>query len=94
MKEWRPDDWDEMNPDPCKDCDKKEWDTYGLLRDICWCGEHSAYLNREAGADAILEVLKRKGYRVVNGRMNTSLAFTDLHNGWLVFIEETKNVAT
>jgi len=45
----------------------------------------------EAGADAILEALKAKGYRVIAGRMDTALAFTDLGNGWLVFIEEAQD---
>jgi len=45
-KEWRPPNWDKVNPDPCTGCKRKEVG-----------GEHSAYLQREAGADAMLLAL-------------------------------------
>ena len=55
-KEWRPPNWDKVNPDPCTGCKRKEVDGYGFVCDLA-CGEHSAYLQREAGADAMLLAL-------------------------------------
>ena len=50
---WRPDDWPK---NPCDDCPDKNEDQWGLFCDIA-CGEHTAWLNHEAGANAILEAL-------------------------------------
>lgn len=61
MSDWRPENWDEINPDPCKDCSNKVIDDYGYFCDLA-CGKHSAYLNKEAGADAMLEALRKKGF--------------------------------
>ena len=53
---WRPDNWESISPDPCKDCTRKEEDAWGLLCE--WtCRELDRYLNREAGADMILGAL-------------------------------------
>lgn len=48
---WRPKGW---TKNPCDGCDKKQEDEHGLLCDLS-CGKHSAYLNQEAGADAMLK---------------------------------------
>ena len=53
---WRPSkNW---KPDPCRDCERKRTDQWGLICDIA-CGEHSAYRNYEAGANAMLEAIKK-----------------------------------
>ena len=88
----KPSNWKEINPDPCKDCDRREFDSYGLLCDI-WCRKATDYYNREAGADAMLESLKKQG-----AWLNAGQTLCDLNNaaiipykskgGWLVFIEE------
>ena len=49
---WRPLNWDEINPDHCKDCPDKMIDDYGMLCDLS-CGKYSAYRNRENGADKL-----------------------------------------
>jgi len=49
---WRPEGWPKC---PCDECEKKEEDEYGLLCNLA-CGKYTAWLNREAGADAMLEV--------------------------------------
>jgi len=67
-KEWRPPNWDKVNPDPCTGCKRKEVDDYGFVCDLA-CGEHSAYLQREAGADAMLEALKATGIHTTQGYM-------------------------
>ena len=53
---YRPNGWETINPDPCKDCPDIQLDNYGYLCDLA-CGKHTAYLNREAGVDAILKVI-------------------------------------
>lgn len=57
---WRPKNWPE---NPCDGCPQKVEDIYGLFCDLA-CGKHSAYINKEAGADAILEGLKDGAYRI------------------------------
>ena len=52
---WRPKGWPK---DPCDGCIKKQEDTYGLMCDLA-CGKHSAWSNRESGADTILEALEQ-----------------------------------
>jgi len=46
---YRPDGWPKC---PCDDCPDKEEDNYGMLCDLA-CGKHSAWINFEAGADAM-----------------------------------------
>lgn len=53
MKNYRPDDWPKC---PCDECDRKVIDDYGYFCDLA-CGERTAWLNREAGADAILKAI-------------------------------------
>lgn len=53
---WRPDNWPK---NPCIDCPNKQEDIYGLICDLA-CGKHTAWLNFEAGADAMLEGIKDK----------------------------------
>ena len=53
---WRPANW---KPDPCKDCIRKREDDYGLICDMA-CGQHTRYKNYEAGADAMIEAVKKK----------------------------------
>ena len=50
-KTWRPANWPESK---CDKCTTKQVDDYGFLCDLS-CGEHAAYLNFEAGADAMLK---------------------------------------
>jgi len=54
---WRPKDWPKC---PCDDCEKKEIDKWGMICDIV-CGEYSAWLNREDGADLMLKALRFNG---------------------------------
>ncbi len=54
-KTWRPDGWQK---NPCDECARKSEDEYGLLCDLP-CGRHTAYMNQEAGADAMLVALVR-----------------------------------
>lgn len=51
---WRP--LENWKKNPCENCPDKQEDKYGLLCDLA-CGKHTAYLNREVGADAMLEAL-------------------------------------
>jgi len=51
---YRPPNWP---PCPCDGCPKKEEDCYGLVCDLV-CGKNSAWVNHEAGADALWEAVK------------------------------------
>ena len=63
MSKWRPEGW----PEPrCVDCPDKVEDQYGLLCNLS-CGVESLDKMYEAGADAMLEALRKEGY----GRMVT-----------------------
>jgi hypothetical protein len=66
---WRPEDWPKC---PCDGCANKVEDEYGLVCDLS-CGKHSAWRNREAGADAMLTALKMNGVRF-NRHWNKTLA--------------------
>lgn len=73
---WRPDDWPK---NPCDNCQDKQEDKYGLL--CLWsCGEGMAWLNKEAGADAILGALKKESNRL-----------TPTSDWWLVSIPDIDN---
>jgi len=50
---WRPPNW---GKDPCYGCKNRDEDRWGFVCDIS-CGRHSAHMNFEAGADAILKAL-------------------------------------
>jgi len=52
---WRPDGWKNLKCDTCKDA---VIDDYGYQCELS-CGERSSYFNFEAGADAILEALRK-----------------------------------
>lgn len=52
----RPEDWPEC---PCDNCEKKQVDIYGYLCDLS-CGKRSAWINHEAGADAMFKAISKK----------------------------------
>ena len=54
---YRPKEW---KKNPCEDCPDKIEDEYGLLCNLP-CGKNTAWLNSEAGADAMLEALSKEG---------------------------------
>ena len=63
---WRPKEGWEGNP--CGGCPRKVEDSYGLICDL-YCGKHSAYINKEAGADAMLRALRDTGFRITIGQV-------------------------
>jgi len=90
---WKPKNW---SKNPCDDCPNKQEDIYGLLCDLA-CGKHTAYLNHEAGADAILEALKKQAIHIrhagwVDVTSNLSEIAHDMgiygKTGYLAFIPE------
>jgi len=70
---WRPDNWEEYNPDPCEGCDAKMEDY------ACdwFCREHDRYSQREQGAELMLEALQEIG-------IDSQLSGKE--KGWWVFI--------
>lgn len=62
---YRPDNWE---GNPCDGCPQKEEDSYGLFCDLA-CGKHSAYINKEDGADAMLVALRVAGFHITIGQI-------------------------
>ena len=86
---WRPEGWPKC---PCDECEKKEEDEYGLLCNLA-CGKYTAWLNREAGADALLEMLREQGMEVGKGCISCVFALPPparFNNGYVVFIPENQ----
>lgn len=79
--------------DPCLGCPDIQCDSYGYLCDLS-CGKRTAYLNKLAGADALLQGLKKEAIHIktVQGWKYLKIAYKDwLHGnrvGWIAFIEE------
>ncbi len=61
MKKYRPDGW---GVNPCEKCTARLDDEFGRYCDLS-CGQYSAWCNREAGADAMLEALKNQGIKLL-----------------------------
>ena len=70
---WRPEGWDKCS---CDGCEMRNEDEYGLVCDLT-CGQHTAWLNKEAGADAMLRSLEElhktiyaqlRGVRIEHGK--------------------------
>lgn len=84
---WRPKDWAKC---PCDNCKRKTEDEWGLVCDLA-CGQHTMWVNYEAGADAMLEALKKEG-RMVDRKVyatdDASKVYGRFVKGWEVFIEE------
>ncbi|MBU2249451.1 MAG: hypothetical protein KKD77_22075 [Gammaproteobacteria bacterium] len=82
---WRPEDWPKC---PCDGCtaENKLVDEYGYLCDIS-CGQHSAWVQKESGADAMLEALKERSLAHLRGE-NTFQGMSFKEYGFLVFIPE------
>ena len=91
---WRPDtDWPKC---PCDDCtaEHKLVDEWGYFCDMV-CGKRTAWIQREAGADAILEALKKEGqyerFQHIPGVKTVAIPYFYegvAHSGHLVFIPE------
>jgi len=79
MKTWRPENW---KANPCDTCPDKREDEWGLECDL-YCGMYSAYINYEAGANAILEALDANTLE-----MEIQIAITGMPTGKWVFIPE------
>ena len=79
---WRPPNWPKC---PCDGCERKVMDGYGLLCDLS-CGEYTAWLNREAGADAMYAALEEELKKVYIG-------LRVLGDGRLIFIEDNEDKA-
>jgi hypothetical protein len=56
VSSWRPNDWPQC---PCDECTDKHTDEYGYLCDIP-CLQRTMWSCREAGADAIMEALRKQ----------------------------------
>lgn len=87
---WRPKEgWDKC---PCDDCEKKVEDNYGLLCDLA-CGQHNAWLNSEAGADAHHEAVIKflEDHKVLVhrysefGKEKVEVTFEFIEKEWLAF---------
>lgn len=91
MGNWRPDNWSKC---PCDECDGKVIDDYGYFCDLA-CGERTAWLNREAGADAILKALRNGGiqtdtYTWIDWPPLAARLKLQGRKGHIVFIEEAE----
>jgi len=53
---YRPPNWNKLNPYPCEGCPNIQVDSWGYLCDLA-CGKRTAYFNREAGADKMMQGL-------------------------------------
>ena len=85
-KQWRPKWGWPINP--CENCARKVEDNYGLFCD--WvCGEVAANANFEAGADAMLGMLRAKG-KFTYGCHTPDIDLADAPeaSGYWVFIPE------
>jgi len=84
---YRPDNWPKC---PCDSCDHPDVDDYGYLCDLA-CGKRSAWFNREAGADAMLEVLIASGDPVDTSsitKVKDGVMIAPVGKGTLVFIPD------
>lgn len=72
---------------PCDDCaaEHKLIDEYGYFCDLA-CGQRSQWIQREAGADAMLEALKQQGEYW--GKIVEKPYFSTTRRGWLVFVPD------
>ena len=80
---WRPEDWENPNEDICAKCD------------YCGCLKHHGIIDTfEAGADAMLEILRRDGTYFVSGEWTDDSTFETEEPGTVVWIpdEEKKDV--
>ena len=89
---YRPENLAGFIPDPCADCSNKRVDEYGYLCDL-GCGGRTAYLNKLAGADAMLEALEFKGVVYIDGEwvrlaLDTGMDKDMRLNGRLICIPE------
>jgi hypothetical protein len=89
ITKWRPKGWFK---NPCDGCENKQEDDYGYLCDLA-CGKRTAWINQEAGADAMLEALITSKYssRCDLDKVTITLP-EDISKrvGYLIFIPDDK----
>ncbi len=83
MTKYRPEGWD--NPEPCGECSFSEKLSCGGV-----CNESIRYSSKEAGADAILEGLRKQpiNMKIVRDFDKVTMYILPPESGYLVFIPE------